>query len=587
MKYPVARRESYIERKFDRSKDHLVNAVKHKYIQTDNTNVEVEKLQPMTSPSIPLSDYYNSLVRKIKQKLDSTNDNSEKQKLLTLVPQSWSMRQVADTFGCTISQAFVARNARNKSGILTCRPSKLNRPLSDETKQLIRDFHLDDLISRTLPGIKDVINVNGVSQQKHLLLTNLKETYVTFQEQHPDIKVGHSRFADLRPKQVILPDVAGLHKTCVCLKCENVKLMLFVVPGSCRISELFEDTACSIYSTNCMFGKCEVCQEQLELVTQQMLRRVDQVATISFKQWTVTDREKFTSVQLTREDFCEQLTQVLATLREHYFYYKSRAAFYKDLRENLQDDEALVLLDFAQNYQYVYQDEPQAVYFAKPQATIHPVFIYYLENGEKTQTYCIVSDDTEHDVVFVMCLIGEVVKRICCLSQHIRKIQHLTDGARSQYKNKFIMFFLTIHHLLFNGIKAEWHFHATAHGKSPCDGAGATYKRLLRRECIRLPKDQKITTARGIYEWGKKNLGMGVLYIAEEQHLSFREWWQTGKTTISNFAGISRYHSFRVDDDGRTVTAKFTSNGQDHKSLKMTRNEDDAISSCIAILDML
>ncbi|ESO06896.1 hypothetical protein HELRODRAFT_170931 [Helobdella robusta] len=51
------------------------------------------------------------------------------------------------------------------------------------------------------------------------------------------------------------------------------------------------------------------------------------------------------------------------------------------------------------------------------------------------------------------------------------------------------------------GLKAEWHFFATFHGKSPCDGIGGTTKRLVARASLQaLTKDQ-ILNARDFYTY--------------------------------------------------------------------------------------
>lgn len=39
--------------------------------------------------------------------------------------------------------------------------------------------------------------------QKHLVLCNLKEVYELFKAHHQDIKIGFSKFADLRPRQCV------------------------------------------------------------------------------------------------------------------------------------------------------------------------------------------------------------------------------------------------------------------------------------------------------------------------------------------------------------------------------------------------
>ena len=53
------------------------------------------------------------------------------------------------------------------------------------------------------------------------------------------------------------------------------------------------------------------------------------------------------------------------------------------------------------------------------------------------------------------------------------------------------------------GINAEWHFYATAHGKSPCDGLGGTVKRLARKASFQRPTENQITTAIELYEWAR------------------------------------------------------------------------------------
>lgn len=52
----------------------------------------------------------------------------------------------------------------------------------------------------------------------------------------------------------------------------------------------------------------------------------------------------------------------------------------------------------------------------------------------------------------------------------------MSDGAITQYKNKNNLINLSHHEEDFN-IAAEWHFHATSHGKGACDGVGGTFKR--------------------------------------------------------------------------------------------------------------
>ena len=62
--------------------------------------------------------------------------------------------------------------------------------------------------------------------QKRLVLGNLKEVYQRFKEKNPNIKIGFSKFAMLRPKECVLAGASGTHSASVCTIHNNGKLMI-------------------------------------------------------------------------------------------------------------------------------------------------------------------------------------------------------------------------------------------------------------------------------------------------------------------------------------------------------------------------
>ena len=62
--------------------------------------------------------------------------------------------------------------------------------------------------------------------KKRLVLSNLKEAFQQFKEQKPGVKVGFSKFAELRPKECILARESGIRAVCVCTIHQNAKLMM-------------------------------------------------------------------------------------------------------------------------------------------------------------------------------------------------------------------------------------------------------------------------------------------------------------------------------------------------------------------------
>ena len=51
---------------------------------------------------------------------------------------------------------------------------------------------------------------------KSLLYENLKDNYLAFKEENPEVEIGISRFGDLRPQEVVYDDGKANLKICLC-----------------------------------------------------------------------------------------------------------------------------------------------------------------------------------------------------------------------------------------------------------------------------------------------------------------------------------------------------------------------------------
>lgn len=105
------------------------------------------------------------------------------------------------------------------------------QPISDTTRNTVVDFYKDDQVSRNMPGMKDYVSIRTdegerIHVQKRLILSNLKELYTFFRSEYPEVQIGFSMFASLRPKNCVLAGAAGMHTVCVCAIHQNVKLMM-------------------------------------------------------------------------------------------------------------------------------------------------------------------------------------------------------------------------------------------------------------------------------------------------------------------------------------------------------------------------
>lgn len=202
------------------------------------------------------------------------------------------------------------------------------------------------------------------------------------------------------------------------------------------------------------------------------------------------------------EDFCNKIQSLLP----HNFIAKSQSAYLRYLKESLQEDEVIVICDFAENYSFIVQEAAPGFHWNNDQATIYTVVIYYRIDSQLTHTsLVIISDCLNHDAIAVKVYSDIIIDEIKTLLTNVAKIHYFTDGAPQQYKN-YKHFSNVYHHEEDYGIKAEWNFFATAHGKGPCDGLGGTVKRMAARASLQLPYDRQILTPQDLYKWALENL---------------------------------------------------------------------------------
>ena len=127
---------------------------------------------------------------------------SEKIQILTILPKSWSIRQIKQEFKVTHRMAQTATNLQVERGVMASPNPKPGRELNGDLTKSIQDFYLSDTVSRVMPGIKDYVSVYApeekrrIHKQKQLVLCNLKEAYQQFRTEFPEVNVGFSKFAE-------------------------------------------------------------------------------------------------------------------------------------------------------------------------------------------------------------------------------------------------------------------------------------------------------------------------------------------------------------------------------------------------------
>lgn len=401
------------------------------------------------------------------------------------------------------------------------------------------------------------------NEAMRLLLLNLKDLHQAFLEANNDEsdKVSLSKFAELRPRECILAGASGTHVVCVCEAHENFKLMVSALRIRQAVSEnemkiltyrdILSMAVCEDANTSCylqVFGlKCQSCpkvQPIRDLITNTLDERLQD--DVTFKQWKSTDGCKLECITMETEEFTDYFIESIPAMLKHSYIAKHQGAFFQHKRDNLKKGEVLVLGDFAENYSFVIQDAIYGLHWNNRQATIHPFVCYHLDQEGKLQVsnFVIISDCMDHDNKTFFAFQQKLVQFLKEKVDGLCHIIYLTDGAPSQYKNRFGVINIRSHKKDF-GVTAEHHFFCTAHGKSPCDGCGGCIKRLAARESIQRTADkEQIDSPKKLFNWAVEKFAESIsfAYVSDDEVKEVTEKYQSRIDAAPEVVGIRSFH---------------------------------------------
>lgn len=80
------------------------------------------------------------MMQQLKDKFSLTKSRSERLRILTVLPKSWSIAKLMEEFSVTNYMARCAKKLVEEKGILSSPNSKPGMPLAESTAQLVKTF---------------------------------------------------------------------------------------------------------------------------------------------------------------------------------------------------------------------------------------------------------------------------------------------------------------------------------------------------------------------------------------------------------------------------------------------------------------
>jgi hypothetical protein len=211
-------------------------------------------------------------------------------------------------------------------------------------------------------------------------MDSIKELFFRLKEEYPTLKIGLSKFYSLRPRWCISSDATNTLNVCVCIHHQNPKFMLAALDPSIKYREMLAMLVCSLDNESCMYyqnfpsHRCTDCPDPS--VLSEFLRSKLQEEEITYSEWVSEEGQTLMEKVIDQADvFVEKLTLKLQQLCRHHYISDKQGKFFKQLKENLKEEECLILLDFAENYSLMIQDEVQSHHWSCQQATLYNVIL--------------------------------------------------------------------------------------------------------------------------------------------------------------------------------------------------------------------
>lgn len=222
-------------------------------------------------------------------------------------------------------------------------------------------------------------------------------------------------------------------------------------------------------------------------------------------------------------------------------------------------------MDFAENYNFVLQNEVQSYHWSHSSCSVHPVVIYS-RNGDGTiieTSLCFISDDLKHDVPFVYSVQEKTTNFIKLTLPSVDKVEYITDGCSAQYTNFKTMMNLCCHEKDFL-LKGSCSFHATSHGKTVCDGIGGTVKRTVTKRNLQSTREsEQIVNARQMYDYCNNLFSkIKFFFLSEEDIENNRKTRGIRFESGQSITGTRSFHYFQPATS-EEITAKRVSSDSD------------------------
>lgn len=214
--------------------------------------------------------------------------------------------------------------------------------------------------------------------------------------------------------------------------------------------------------------------------------------------------------------------------------------------------DAVIHMDFSENYNTKYSSEVQSFHFggSRMQISLHTMILY--TRGE-TKCFATMSENLSHNVPVIWTHLKPIME---LFPSSVENVHFLSDGPVTQYRNKDMFFYLLckLTETYANICDFTWNYHEAGHGKGAPDGIGGTCKQIADK-IVALGTD--IATIDDFATELDKHCPCIQIYVIPEEEIDFqKKIMEDNRPKMKPFTGTLKVHQVRGNYLSNTLYMK-------------------------------
>ena len=283
--------------------------------------------------------------------------------------------------------------------------------------------------------------------------------------------------------------------------------------------------------------------------------------------------EKENNLSSIEKDFISQVRLNIQNAEEHKQYDEHQKQQFRIQKNELQQGEAIVVIDFKENLHLnIEAEETSYNYYDKPQRAYFSLSLYYKNNSNDlvNKFFDILSKNLTKDTYWVQCALDSIFQSEEWQQFNFSKVFLWMDNGPAHFRTyEFQHYLWNINVSKCFAFTCQWNYFVEGHGKSICDTHFSKISQALKtkgkeqeiviagsddavkaiKEMFAFWKEQTIQKNKSVKKQSFYDLSLQILEIPSSTHVLQKKL---------NFKNLKLYFHFEVDDKQRLGVSLLT-----------------------------